>query len=290
MAKRSIFSYFSHPGRWITSALLLLAAIISGYFLWTYHGPTPPIEIYRGIVYSCERVPDSLQSGGLLHLVQADLNVPGVSLYITPLDPEALIRGKMYRLKYTSTAVRDEHLAAAVNGTLFNSDSYWIRMPGDFTVSIETVVSDHIVDHVNPNTYLLWWDDDLIAHLETNKPPSSNVLAKAKWAIGGQAPILIDGEMVLRATGVQADRRTMIAADPARRLVWIAVFDRASNRFAAQTLAAKGAKIGITVDGGTSSAMAIGPDARNVRSGTVSGNWRPVPNVFGFRAQKLPEN
>jgi hypothetical protein len=80
----------------------------------------------------------------------------------------------------------------------------------------------------------------------------------------------------------------MVAADPENRIVWIACFDKASYRFAALQLAAKGAKIGVLVDGGTSVAMAIGDQAKNVKPGLVTGNWRPVANVFGFRATPLP--
>jgi hypothetical protein len=39
---------------------------------------------------------------------------------------------------------------------------------------------------------------------------------------------------------------------------------------------------------GTSMAMAIGSVAKNVRPGTVTGNWRPVATHFGFRAEPLP--
>jgi phosphodiester glycosidase len=270
-------------------ALFILALIFTGgvRFLWTYHGPTPPTEIYRGIVYSCRRLPEGPQSGGLLHLIRADLNVPGVSLYITPMDPLALAHGWRYRLQYVPSVVHDENLAAAVNGTLFNSDSNLIRLPGDFATGSETLVANHVVDHIDPNTYLLWWDDDMNSHFQSTKPPSPEVLARAKWAIGGQGPILLDGKMNPNAAGTEPDRRTMIAIDPDRRLVWIAAFDRASGRFAAQTLADEGAQFGVTVDGGTSTAMAIGPDGKGVRPGVVAGNWRPVANVFGFRAQKI---
>jgi hypothetical protein len=193
-------------------------------------------------------------------------------------------------LQYVSSVVREQNLAAAVNGTLFASNSYWIRLPGDLAAGIETVVADHVVDHLDPNSYLLWWDDEMNSHLSWTKPPGAADLADAKWGISGQGPILWEGKMRPSATGVDPDHRTLIAIDPERRWVWIAVFDRASTRFAAQTMADEGAKFGINVDGGTSSAMAIGPDAWGVRPGTVAGNWRPVANVFGFRATKIDPN
>jgi hypothetical protein len=210
---------------WRGIALLVVVLALSalGYAIYRYHGPTPPVEVYRGIVYSCERLPAGPESGGLVHLVCADLNVPGVSLWITPLDPDAVARGWQYRLKYVSSVVREQGLAAAVNGTLFESDSSFIRVPGDWARAVETTVADRVVSHVHQHTYLMWWDDDLIAHIETTKPPSAEVLAKARWAIGGQQPLLVDGKMN-PLTGREPDVRTMIAADPSTRRVWIAVF------------------------------------------------------------------
>lgn len=273
--------------RWIFVLVVVALLLVGASAWWSYHGPTPPTEIYQGVVYSCERMPNGPESGGLLHLIRADLNVPGVSLYITPLDPQAVARGQQYRLRYVSTAVRADHLAAAVNGTLFFSESTLIRIPGDWARSNETVVANHVVSHVHRDTYLLWWDDRMMAHLEITKPPSPADLARAKWAIGGQMALLMNGKINPWA-GHAADHRTMIAADPEKRLVWLAVFDKASYTFAAETLARHGAKIGTMVDGGTSSAMAIGVEARGVRSGTVTGNWRPVATQFGVRALPMP--
>lgn len=277
----------SRGRRWFAAVTILLIAIIAGYFVYSYHGPMPPTEIYQGITYSCLRVAEGPQSGGLVYLVRADLKVPGVSIYITPMDAEALSHGRRYRLQYTASVVRQQKLAVAVNGTLFESDSSFIRLPGDYANGWETIVADHVVDHVDPNSYLLWWDDENIAHFQITKPPGFSSISRAKWGIAGQGPVLVDGHMNPNAAGVNADHRTLIAADPDRKLVWIAVFDRASVQFASNLLAEEGAKIGVCVDGGTSSAMALGPDAHGVRSGTVMGNWRPVANVFGFRASRI---
>ncbi len=274
--------------RWLLRfviGLLILLLISGGYLWWSYHGPQGETEIYRGIFYSCLRVPQGPQSGGLLHLVRADLNAPGVNFYITPLDRADAASGWEYRLRLVPGVVREQNLAAAVNATLFKLEPQVLGFPGDRADGSETLVVDHVVNHVDPNTYLLWWDDQLMAHLEISKPPSADVLRQAKWAVGGQMALLIDGKVNMWA-GLAPDHRTMIAADPQRRLVWLACFDRASYKFAAQTLADLGAKIGVMVDGGNSTSMAIGKDSRGVRSGRVVG-WRPVANVFGFRADPM---
>jgi len=276
--------------RWARRAaglLLVLLAVAGGYVLFTYHGPAPTKEIYHGIFYCCEELPDGPQSGGLVHWVRADLNVPGVSIFVTPLNPDAVARGWQYRLQYTMTAVAQQHLAAAVNGTMFASDSLWFRRPGDLARSSETLVADHVVSHVDPNCWLLFWDDALTAHLGMQRPPSAAELAAAKWGIGSQMPVLRDGVVNSPWAGVDVDHRTLIGADPARRLVWIACFDRVSGIYAAGYMRDLGASIAVTVDGGTSTAMAIGSEAIGVRSGRVAGDFRPVATQFGFRALPL---
>lgn len=80
----------------------------------------------------------------------------------------------------------------------------------------------------------------------------------------------------------------MVGADPTRKRVYLACFDHASGTAAATFLAGQGATIGVLVDGGTSTTMALGPAAVGVRPGTVVGNWRPVATVFGIRAEPLP--
>ena len=273
---------------WFAGFVGLLIAVVCLWLWYRYHGPTlAPVEIYQGLTYGCETLPETEETGGLVHWIKADLNVPGVELYTTPLDPTAVAQGFEYHLHYVPAQVKNQQLAAAVNGDLFDSKSWYFRMPGDPARSIETVVSNGQVNHIHAHTYLLWWDKDLNARLEVNKPPRQAILDHAKWGIGGQMALLMDGQVNL-AAGRAADQRTMVAAEPKKRLVWVACFDKASYFSAAHWMADRGAKLGVMVDGGTSVGMAVGPDAKNVRTGSVTGNWRAVATVFGFKAIKLP--
>jgi hypothetical protein len=274
---------------WLCAVTLLVAALLAAGYLWlSYHGPAAPVQVYRGITYSCEALPTTPESGGLLHLVKVDLSAPGVRFYITPLNPASQARGWQYRLQYVPLVVRRQGLAVAVNGTLFRSDDpLHIQLAGDDAHALETLVANHVVSHFWQHTYLLWWDDLNIAHLETTKPPSAAALAGARWAIGGQFVLLYDGK-VHPFAGHEPEQRTMIAANPREHLVWLASFDRASYAFAGHALAARGATLGILVDGGWSRAMALGKDSVGTRGGRVTGCWRPVANVFGFYADPLP--
>jgi hypothetical protein len=148
------------------------------------------------------------------------------------------------------------------------------------------VVADHVVSHLWEQTYLLWFDDQLTPHLRPSKPPTAAELAMAKWGIGGQGVWLRDGK-VWPDSSRSPDSRTAVAIDGPRKLLFLAVGDNISPRLMLQKLADLGAKDGMLLDGGGSSSMAIGKDAKGVSTGIVYGGWRPVATHFGVRAERL---
>jgi hypothetical protein len=219
--------------------------------------------------------------------VRIDLTAPGIEIYVTPLDPSAVAQGWQYRLRRIKDVVDREHLAVAINATLFTSNSGWRpRMSGDLANSVETVVADHIVSHAWEHTYLLWFDDHLTPHLRPSKPPASAELAIAKWGVGGQGVWLQDGK-VWPGSSRSPDSRTVVAVDRQRKLLFLAVGEHISPRLILQKLADLGAKDGMLLDGGGSSSMALGKDAAGVPAGVLYGGWRPVATYFGVRAQPL---
>jgi hypothetical protein len=270
-------------GLWV--AAVVLGTLIGGGFIWEdRRGPQAPTEIFRGITYGCERLEATEEGSGLVHWVRIDLTAPGIELYVTPQDPSAVAQGWQYRLRRTGAIVAKEHLAVAINGTLFTSNSGWRpRMSGDLANGVETVVADHVVSHVWEHTYLLWFDDQLTPHLRPSKPPAAAELAQAKWGIGGQAVWLWDGQ-VWPGSDRTSDSRTAVAIDRQRKLLFLAVAERISPRLLLQKLADLGAKDGTLLDGGGSSSMAIGKGAEGVPAGTLYGGWRPVATHFGVRA------
>ena len=220
-----------------------------------------------------------------MHWARIDLTAPGVELYVTPTDPALEGTGYQYRLRRVGTVARAEGLAVAVNGSLFTKEpflvlGYW---PGQRANGVETAVADGRVSHIWEHTYLLWFDAARVPAIERQKPPPAEVLARARWGIGGQGVGLIDGR-VGEGSGGPPDARTAIGIDPQRRLLFLAVFESASPRRALEELATLGARDGMLLDGGGSTAMVIGPGATGIRPGTVLGGWRPVATHFGVRA------
>jgi hypothetical protein len=230
----------------------------------------------------------SAEGSGFLQWVRVNLAAPGIELYVTPMDPSALVQNWQYRLRRVAEIVESENLAVAINGSLFESKSSWRpRLPDDFAKGVETVVADHVVSHIWEHTYLLWFDDQLAAHLRSSKPPTSEELAKAKWGIGGQGVWLLNGE-VWAGSSRNTDSRTAVAIDPKRKLLFLAVGNRISPHLILKKLANLGAKDGMLLDGGDSSSMVIGEGARGVAAG-VFGGRQPVAVHFGVRARSLVE-
>ena len=241
-------------------------------------------EIFAGITYGCKRLVNITDGSGLLHWVRVDLTAPGIELYVTPLDPSALAEGWQYRLRRIGDVVEREHLAVAVNATLFRSNSGWrLQMSGDLANSVQTVVADHEVNQGWVETHLLWFDDRLTPHLQP-KPPIAE-LTRAKWGIGGQQE-LQDGKVSPDSSSIP-DSRTAVAIDGQRRILFLGVGRYISPRLMLQELADLGAKDGMLLDGGGSSAMALGKGAAGVSAGVLYGGWRPVATHFGIRALSL---
>jgi len=269
----------------LRSIVVLLALSVTGYILWIRRSPRPPTPIFQGVRYECVDLTDPDGGGGLAHIVEIDLKAPGIEFYVSPLEEKALIKGWEYTTVWPWRVAGERDLAVVVNGTTFQDEDGLFPWPGDLARSSETIVSNTQINHIDPHSYLLWFDRDLNPHLETTKPPSRQALEQAVWGVAGQEVVMYDGVVGTRAEVV--DARTIIAFNPNTKTLWIAVFENASYRFAAQTLALRGATHATMLDGGTSSTMTLGWDARNVRFGTLLNGWRPVGNIVGIRAKPL---
>ena len=272
------------PGRVCRfAALVILSALLHGDSWEQGIGPRQPAEIFAGVTYGCERLPVTQGGGGLVHWVRVDLTTPGVELYVTPLDPSAVARGWQYRLRPIEDVVEREHLAVAVNGTYFATASgSWLRFSGDLARSMQTLVSDHVIAHGPWAASLLWFDAELVPHVLQS---SSNLtLSRAKWAVGYSPELPLHNGQVLGAGDFTADARTAIGIDQTRKLLFLAVGERISQSRMLHILADLGAKEGFLLDGGGSSAMAIGQGSTGIPATLLLGSGRPVATYIGVRA------
>jgi len=253
----------------------------------TCSGRPAAAEIFEGITYGCKQMEPSEEARGVVHWVRINLTAPGITPYVTSKDPTAVSQGWQYRLRRVSDVVASEHLAVAINGTLFSSkSSRLLPMSGDLANAVNPVVADHIISHVWLDTYLLWFDDRLTPHLRPEKVTEAE-LAMAKWGIGGEDFWLRDGKVWPGDYRSHIpDGRTAVAVDLPRKLLFLAIGTHISPTLMFQTLADLGARDGMLLDGGDSSSMAIGTDASVVSPGAVYG-WRPVATQFGVRAEPL---
>jgi Phosphodiester glycosidase len=270
--------------RWIAGlALLMCVAAIAAGAVWII-GPQPlgRIEIFPGVSFRSDILPVTEEGGGRVHVVVTDLRAPGLQLYVTPLDPAALAKGFPYRLRRISEVTRTEQLSVVVNAAMFSSQpTFWVPLPGDLARSAYgTLVADHVIADVQHASDVLWFDDQLQSHLrQWDDSLRPRDLAAAKWAIGGQIT-LRDGQVV--TPDRRPDSRTMAAIDRQNHL-FLAVAENLSPRRFSERLAELGATGGLLLDGGSSSAMAIGGRPDGVNAGVVYGGWRPVASYFGIR-------
>jgi hypothetical protein len=227
-------------------------------------------EIFEGIRYGCKQMEPSEEARGVVHWVRINMTAPGIAPYVTSKDPTAISQGWQYRLRRVGDVVASEHLAVAINGTLFDSkSSWWSRKSGDLANAAESVVADHIVSHGWLDTYLLWFDDQFTLHLRPDKTREAE-LAMAKWGIGGEDFWLRDGRVWSGDRRCRVpDGRTAVAVDLPRKLLFLAVGTHISPTLIYQTLADLGAKDGMLLDGGDSSSTAIGTGAKVFSPGPV---------------------
>jgi len=265
--------------------LLALTLTVWAYLYWTRPRPLPPTEIFHGIVYSCEAIPEDPEGNGLMHLVQIDLTQPGIELYVTPLDAEAVGQGLEYELRWTPSVARREELAVVVNGPIFASDSR-LMLPGAYARSLRTVVADCQVNHVDRDSYLLWFEEDLTPHLEKRKPPPAEALRRARWGIGGEMVVLSNGKPNSWA-GHAPMPQVLVGIDARRKTLFLAALENASLARAARLLADRGVVDAIGLDSGDAASMVIGRGAHGVRPGTLLWPKHGSATHFGVRAAVL---
>ena len=302
------------PGRWrwrrlvirgpvyvLVLVTLLIGAALAGW-MFNPRDPVARTEIYQGVYYTCELLPDTDAMGGLMHVIEVDLTAPGIELFITPPDPRVVRHHApwTHRLRYVWQSAYREDLAATTNATFFSCrlskpGRPTVYVPGDLASSVQTIIADGQTVQISKDTRLLWFERDLTPHFTAIKDMDDETMQRVHFAIGSAGdvgfPLISRGAPRIwrpadgSTEGVRP--RTAIVISSAGRRLWLMTIDRCEPNVLAVQLRQLGATDAIILDGGKSSTMVLGRDARHVRPGTVTGGRRPVATAIGIRARPL---
>jgi hypothetical protein len=125
----------------------------------------------------------SEEARGVVHWVRINMTALALHLMSQVKTPRLSVRVG----STVCDVVASEHLAVAINGTLFSSNSSrWLPTSGDLANAVNPLVADHIISHVWLDTYLLWFDV-LPSRSQKSSPPMPH------FAIASSACVALSG-------------------------------------------------------------------------------------------------
>jgi hypothetical protein len=127
-------------------------------------------------------------------------------------------------------------------------------------------------------------------HALRSSSATEGALAHAKWAVGAHALQLRNGQ-VLGGRDTTADARTAIGIDEIRKRLFLAVEERISQPRMLHILANLGARDGLLLDAGGSTAMAIGLGSNGIPAtpllGAAGRHRRAGPAMRQYRQYRV---
>ena len=271
-------------GRWLVwGGLLIVGSVLAGAgLIYALRAPvTARTEIFNGVFLTVENVPASSRGSGRVMIVEVKWDTPGVRLVNRPFsyplktgDPSA----PQYRLAMADWSLLRDNASILVNTTEYTPNSKFHSLPGMPVRSVETVVVDGKVSHVDKNSYLMYWDKEMQAHLLFTKPPDPRSLAEAVFGFGVQGVQIFDGKTRYNAIDNKNDliSRTFIGFNENNKTLYLLAFERASVNEMVQRALAAGVRFGAQVDSGSSTNLLVGAGAKHVLPHAGIRNWRPL--------------
>lgn len=272
----------------VTVALILLA--LSLFLL--LRAVRPPLlertEIYRGVHLTVGQT----ASGGRSMLVEVAWETPGVKLvhreYSYPFSTENPI-APHYKLTLPDWSLHKYGPAVLVNTTRYEPDAVLASLPGMKVRTSETVVVDGKPSHIHDHSYLIFWDADGKAALQTTKPPSPENLARAVTGFSFQGVQISEGRARSNTMSSLDDviDRTFIGIDPLRNILFLMALEKATGHEMIDRALQAGVVFGGQVDSGSATTLLIGPGAGRVRAHAGIRNWRPLGPYLKIHAEPL---
>lgn len=283
-------------------SLLIVAAVMAlalgGWLFWRDHRPQPAntrVELFDGLTYRREvrQQPRPL----IVHVVQIDLDTPGLSFLVTPSDP---VGGHEVRALTTSQFLAKYDLQLAINGDFFWP--WWYRTLFDYY--------PHVGDPTDVNG-LAASQGDVYSEETANDPRPTLFLAQDNRAGIDQSigPVYnaISGQPAIVENGRSSDQikpdeyyaspqpRTAIGLNREQRTLLLFVIDGRQSGYSegvtlpelAQIAIEYGADRAFNLDGGGSSTLVIEDAAGQPQilnspiHASVPGMERPVGNHLG---------
>ncbi|MCZ6673148.1 MAG: hypothetical protein O7C75_09425 [Verrucomicrobia bacterium] len=248
-------------------------------------------EIYKGVFYESGIWADVSTGSGKYMVAEIHLDEPGVHFFVRPFYPKSL-RSRHYTLLPIDVQRRSFKTEVIMNGTLYSPHEWYQSLPGMKVDSMETLVVGGYTSHVDPKSYLLWFDEEMNSHLETKSPPSADVLEQAFWGIGLQAYLVNEGGLNWGSfIGVDKQTsRTLIGVDPDTKVMWLMAFENISPVGLGIFAIEKGVRFGGQLDAEEATTLVLGENPKGLKSYTGMRGRRPLACVIGIQAEPMPEN
>lgn len=283
--------------RSIAGILILLVLCIGGYLLYDRGRPAPiPMKqkLYDGVVY--RRVVRVLPHPMIAHVLAIDTKVKGISFLVTPPDTNG---EKPLKARTTSQFLEEFDVQIAVNGDKFLP--WWSHSPADYYPHVGDPVAPMGFSASNGKVY--WIGDIEDVGIEPTLYISRrNVLGfnnqpnRVYNAISGDRMVVVKGEAVPDLNDKALQPRTAMGINRNGRYLYIVVVDGRQPFYSegatfadlAELLIDQGAYMGMSLDGGGSSAMVV--EGKNGEADVLNspidsyipGRERPVGNHLGI--------
>lgn len=248
-------------------------------------GETETTEIYPGIVYRVERIDGP--GSPLVHSVEVNMNHPGVR--VTVSEPNAG-EGRPFRLAPAEWKLRRGAYAVLLNGARYKPAGYLNSLPGRTVESVELVVGNGRAAGHRGVSQLIWWDEEGILRVETERPVPESTLSHARHGIGLLSLLIHGGEIDPEAAdpwfAERVINRTFVGINPETGILFLFAFAGAREFEAARHVRDQGVLHGGQLDSGTSTHLILGRDPAGPRPFSGLRGWRPIASYIAVHSVK----
>ncbi len=242
--------------------IIVLTGLLQVYMIYGRTAkPMERTEVRPGIFVTVEEVSDPDGSEGIVVTTEVHWDTPGVSFELRPLEqgPEGLWNG--VTLIFQDWPVLTKGYVALMNTSRIFEHEWHHNYPFKQATYIEPLIERGRLSHYWEHVYMIWWDDELNATFEEDKPIPDHVVENAYWGIGTQSGLVRDGAFRPGASDPDLPQPlpiSFIGIDAERKVLYLIAFENASEKFAATYAASKGVVEGGRIDSRNGTHLILG--------------------------------